>query len=140
MQNPIADPLAAVKFRFHDAAKVQARLAELGIEASLLEAEGVRTFHAPKAVLVALNEADLQPRSLQFLTRVLDMVKRDLACRLASGLPLPELPVPRGRRRYVKRPESDAIQPNASRYRAVHHFGPPSPYVAKIRETQVRNP
>ena len=136
MQNSITEPLAAVKFRFHDAAKVKARLAELGVEASLLEAEGVRTFHAPKAVLVALNEADLQPRSLQFLTRVLDMVKRDLACRLASGLPLPELPVPRGRRRYVKRPETRATRPSATHNRAVHHFDPPSRSVPRI----VRNP
>ena len=128
-----------MRLRFHDAHKVHTRLIELGLKASLLEAEGVRTYHSPGAVLVALNGADLEPRLLQFLARVLQIVQRDHACMLASGLPLPELPRPRfSRRRRTKRPESSAPQPSASRYRVVNHFGPPSPYVPTIRETKVR--
>jgi hypothetical protein len=139
MTDSITQPSDGMRFRFHDARKVHARLLELGFPASLLEAEGVRTFHSPGAVLVALNGADLEPHLLQFLAQVLQIVKRDHACRLASGLPLPELPRPRfSRRRRTERPESSTTQPSASRYRVVNHFGPPSPYVPTIRETKVR--
>ena len=114
MSDQIIRPTAGMNFQYHDAAKVQTRLASLGLKASLIEAEGVRTFHTPDAVVVALNEADVQPRSLQFLTRVLAMVKRDHACLLVSGLPLPELPRPRfSRRRRAKRPEH-ANRPDAA--------------------------
>lgn len=92
-----------MRFRFHDARKVHARLLELGLQGSLLDAEGVRTYHSPRAVLVALNGADLEPRLLQFLARVLQIIKRDHACLLASGLPLPELPRPRFSRRRRER-------------------------------------
>lgn len=139
MTDTITQASDGMRLRFHDARKVQARLLELGLQASLIEAEGVRTYHSPGTVLVALNGADLEPRLLQFLARVLQIVKRDHACRLASGLPLPELPRPRfSRRRRTKRPESSATQPSASRNRVVNHFGPPSPYVPTIRETKVR--
>lgn len=112
MTDSIIQPSDGMRLRFHDARKVQARLLELGLQASLIEAEGVRTHHSPSAVLVALNGADLEPRQLQFLTRVLQIVQRDHACRLASGLPLPELPRPRfGRRRRAVRPEHATDRP-----------------------------
>ncbi|WP_395643897.1 hypothetical protein [Rudaea sp.] len=120
MTDPITRPTAGMNFQYHDAAKVQTRLANLGLTASLIEAEGVRTFHTPDAVIVALNEADVQPRSLQFLSRVLAMVKRDHACRLISGMPLPELPRPRfSRRRRAQRPEHAAARPAAPTQQAI---------------------
>lgn len=113
MTDMITQASDGMRLRFHDAQKVQERLAELGLQASLIEAEGVRTYHCPEAVLVALNGADLEPRHLQFLARVLQIVQRDHACRLASGLPLPELPRPRfGRRRRTARPTHATDRPD----------------------------
>jgi hypothetical protein len=98
--------LAPLRYRFRDAKSVLARLNELGFDATLVEAEGVRTYHAPRATLEALSGADLNVNLRLFLAEVLGRVKRDLARLQALGQPLPELP----RRRYERRPRPDQAQ------------------------------
>jgi hypothetical protein len=101
MNNP--DHLAPLRFRFHDATKVRARLTELGFDSTLIEAECVRTHHSSSFVLKALSGADLNSHDRLFLGRVLGDIKRHHTHLQALGQPLPELP----RRRYERRPRTD---------------------------------
>lgn len=109
--------LSALRHRFHDAGKVHARLTELGIKASLIEAECLRTFDQSFAILDALSAADLQPRSRQLVEFVLGKIQHRHACMRKLGEPLPELP----RRRYSHRRRDERPEHAGRSTKAVEH-------------------
>lgn len=109
--------LSALRHRYHDASKVHARLTELGLEASLIEAECLRTFHTPRAVLEALNSADLNTNGRLLLERVLGDIQRHHACLRKIGYPLPELP----RRRYSHRRRDERPEHAGRQVTAMEH-------------------